>query len=74
MDLTVLDAVFDYNGLASLLGAIGYAVDRSLGLMEATDVVVPLADETVTDPMNFWEHDADERDRLLGELWDEFNE
>jgi hypothetical protein len=72
--LSVLDAVFDYGGLASLLGAIHYAIDHGLGLMEAADVVVPLADETVTNPENFRQHDADERDRLLAELWDEFNE
>jgi hypothetical protein len=72
-NLTVLDAVFDYDGLASLLGAVHYAIDHGLGLVEASDVVVPLADQTVTDPGRFREHDPDERDDLLRELWPEFD-
>lgn len=72
--LSVLDGVFDYDGLASLLGSIHYAADHGLGLMEASGIVVVLADQTVSDPQNFRENDPDERDRLLSELWPEFNE
>jgi len=48
-----LSRAFDDDGLASLLTAIEYAKEHDVGIIEASDVVVPLADETCTDPEHF---------------------
>jgi hypothetical protein len=48
-----MSRAFDDDGLASLLTAIEYAKKHDLGLVEASDVVKPIADETCTDPEHF---------------------
>ncbi len=47
-----LFAVFDGSTLASLREAIAYCRQHNLALIEATDLIVPIADEARTDPDN----------------------
>jgi hypothetical protein len=47
---------FDEDGLDSLRRGIAYARARGLGLMEATDLVVPFANEFYTDADNMRAH------------------
>jgi len=44
--------IFSDNGRDSLLEAIEYATEHRLGLLEASDVIVPLFGECVTNPNN----------------------
>jgi hypothetical protein len=48
--------VFDEHGVDSLLRAIAYAAEHQLGLMEATDLVVPISNEGFTDADNMRAH------------------
>ena len=48
--------VFDEEGLDSIRRAIAYATAHDLGLMEATDLVVPFANESYTDIDNLRAH------------------
>ncbi len=51
-----IDKVFDDDGLDSLRRAIAYARSCGLGLMEAADLVVPMANEGATDLDNLRAH------------------
>jgi hypothetical protein len=48
--------IFDEEGYASLNRALDYALAHGLGLMEATDLVVPMANEGFTDLDNLRAH------------------
>jgi hypothetical protein len=48
--------VFDAQGYDSLQRAIGYALEHGLGLLEATDLVVPMANEGFTELDNLRAH------------------
>lgn len=54
-DPPALFTVFDGIRLASLREAIAYCKQHNLALLEASDVVVPIAGESGTDPDNFRE-------------------
>lgn len=51
--------VFDETAYDSLARAIAYAADHELGLMEATDLVVPITSEGFTDADNLRAHFLD---------------
>ncbi len=48
--------VFDEAGFDAVSRAIDYALPKGLGLMEATDLVVPISNETFTEPSNMRSH------------------
>ena len=48
--------VFDEAGFDAVSRAIDYALPKGLGLMEATDLVVPISNETFTEPANMRSH------------------
>lgn len=48
--------VFDEQGYDAVSRAIDYALPKGLGLMEATDLVVPISGETFTEPANMRSH------------------
>lgn len=49
---SVIYQVFDDDNIHALMAAVTYAKDRQLGLMEASDIVVPIADQFASDPDN----------------------
>ena len=61
--------VFDSERLASLREAIAYCKQHDLALMEASDVVVPIADEASTDPDNLREAEAFDEPSQEGRRW-----
>ncbi len=64
-----LFSVFDRATLASLREAIAYCREHGLALMEATDVVVPITDESGTDPGNFREAEHFDEPSTSGRRW-----
>lgn len=61
--------VFDGERLASLREAIAYCKQHDLALMEAADVVVPIADEASTDADNLREAEAFDEPSPEGRQW-----
>lgn len=47
--LSLLETLVDEDGLESLRAAMKYCLERGLGMIEASDVVVPIADECMTE-------------------------
>lgn len=64
-----LFTVFDRATLASLREAIAYCREHDLALIEAADVVVPIADETGTDADNFREAEQFEEPSSSSRQW-----
>jgi hypothetical protein len=52
MDTTPVAGVFNDEGYESLRCAIRYAIQNRLGLIEASDVIVPFTGQCRTDPKN----------------------
>jgi hypothetical protein len=48
----LLETAFDADGLASLWAALRYCRENGLGMIEASDVVVPVGGECYTDQAN----------------------
>lgn len=68
-DPPALFTVFDGIGLASLREAIAYCKRHDLALIEAADVVVPIADEASTDPDNLREAEGFDEPSTEGRQW-----
>jgi hypothetical protein len=57
--------IFDDEGFDSLLRALAYAAEHGLGLMEASDLVVPISNEGFTDPDNMRAHFLDNEEHAV---------
>jgi hypothetical protein len=49
---TILDLAFDSDGLKSVRAALHFCAEKNLGMIEASDVVVPISNDCFTDQAN----------------------